>query len=190
MNPQFWWFLSRSSGLVAWAVLTLTLVWGVLLSTKLLSPRVRPPWMLDLHRWLGATSALLVGVHLASLVADSYVRFTLVDLLVPFAADYQPLAVAVGVIGLYLLAAVQASSLAMRRIPTSWWRAVHMSSYALVLVVSLHAALAGTDTFRGFYAIATGVLIAAPLVAIGVRIGARRPPTVARQPAPTRLPPP
>lgn len=197
MSPEFWWYVSRATGLVGWAILTLALVWGVLLSAKVIPPRVRPPWMLDLHRWLGGTALVLVGVHLAALLADSYIHFTLVDLLVPFASPYEPLGVAVGVLGLYLLVLVQVSSLAMRRIPTSWWRMLHMTSYGLVFVVSLHAVLAGTDAVRGLYLGATILLAVTPVVAITVRlarprpvkVGAQASPTAARS-APTRLPSP
>jgi DMSO/TMAO reductase YedYZ heme-binding membrane subunit len=184
MSDQFWWYVCRASGLVAWAVLTLALIWGVLLAAKAVPSKVRPPWMVDLHRWLGGTALVLVGVHLAALLADSYVHFTLVDLLVPFASSYEPLGVAVGVLALYLLALVQVSSLAMRRIPTTWWRGIHMTSYGLVFVVSLHAVLTGTDVLRGFYLAATIVLAVAPVVAITIRLARPRPVRAATKAAP------
>lgn len=191
MTDQVWWYVARASGLVAWAVLVLALVWGVLLSTRLFSPTARPPWMLAVHRWLGGTALVLVGVHLGALIADSFVRFTVVDLVVPFASDYRRGPVALGVLALYLLVAVQVSSLAMRRIPRSWWRWVHTSSYLLVVVVSLHAALVGTDALRGAYRFGTAVLVLAPVVAVAVRLASRGGPLRGRRVlVPTRLPSP
>ncbi|NBO68212.1 MAG: hypothetical protein EBV40_05220 [Actinobacteria bacterium] len=35
-HPQFWWFLSRASGIVAWALLTGSVLWGILLATRVL----------------------------------------------------------------------------------------------------------------------------------------------------------
>ena len=170
MNEQFWWYLARSSGLVAWALLAASLIWGVLLATKLLAPDVRPAWTLDLHRWLGGLTIVMTGVHLAALIADSYVTFTLADVLVPFASDYQRVGVALGVLGLWLAVAVQVSSLMLRRIPTRLWRRVHLASYALVVVVSVHAVVVGTDALRGYYAGVTVALVLAPLAAVAERL--------------------
>jgi DMSO/TMAO reductase YedYZ heme-binding membrane subunit len=104
-----------------------------------------PAWLLDLHRFLGATAVVLTGVHLAGLVADSYTHFGPTDLLVPFASHWRPVAVAWGVVALYLLAAVEITSLFMRRIPRKWWRAVHSSSFALFVITGVHAFTAGAD---------------------------------------------
>ncbi len=91
MNPQFWWFLTRASGIVAWLMLTASVIWGIVLSTKAFPEQRRPAWLLDLHRWLGGLTVSFVAIHLAALVADSYVSFGLVDLLVPFASAWKPL---------------------------------------------------------------------------------------------------
>jgi DMSO/TMAO reductase YedYZ heme-binding membrane subunit len=169
MTEQFWWYLARSSGLVAWALLCASLVWGVLLATRVLKPHDKPGWLLDLHRWLGTLTAAMVGVHLLALVVDSFVDFDALDLLVPFASDYATFPVALGVVALYLLIAVQVSSFFMRRIPTRWWRLVHMSSYVLVLATSWHAVLAGTDVVREPYLYVAVVLSMVPAVALLVR---------------------
>ncbi len=96
MNPQFWWFLTRASGIVAWLMLTASVIWGIVLSTKAFPETRRPAWLLDLHRWLGGLTVSFVVIHLVALVADSYVQFDLVDLAVPFASAWKPLAVALG----------------------------------------------------------------------------------------------
>lgn len=183
MNPQFWWYVSRASGLVAWLVLVLALVWGVLLGTRVLKPYDKPAWLLDLHRWLGGVALLMVGVHIAALAADSYVQFSIGDLLVPFLSPYRTTAVALGVISLYLLVVVQVSSLALRRIPTRWWRRAHMSSYLLVLVVAWHGYLTGTDVRKGWYAVSAVTLTVTALVAMVVRVA--RPKRRRARPSPT-----
>ena len=53
MNPQVWWYLTRASGIVAWLMLTASVIWGIVLSTKAFPEHRRPAWLLDLHRWLG-----------------------------------------------------------------------------------------------------------------------------------------
>lgn len=170
MTEQFWWFVARSSGMVAWALLTATLVWGMLLATRVLKPYDKPGWLLDLHRWLGALTVGFVALHITALVADNYVTFSLVDLTVPFASSYQRFAVGLGVLSVYLLVLVQISSIFMRRISKRWWRVIHVWSYVLVLGVSWHAVLSGTDVGRGLYAVAAVVLSLTPAVALGIRI--------------------
>jgi methionine sulfoxide reductase heme-binding subunit len=162
MNPQLSWYLTRSSGMVAWIALVASLVLGVLLATRVLKPADRPAWLLAMHRWLAGIAIVTTALHLVTLVADSYVHFSWAELLVPGASRWKPLAVAVGVVSLYLLAAVQITSMMMRRLPRRAWKAVHLGSYALVWAVSVHAGLAGTDvTNRVYQAVALALLIAA-----------------------------
>ena len=63
---------------------------GLLLSTRLTKGRPTPAWILDLHRFLGGSAVIFTALHIAGLVADSYVHFGLADLLVPFASSWHP----------------------------------------------------------------------------------------------------
>lgn len=145
MNPQVWWYIARATGIVAWALLAASVIWGLLLSTRLARGRPTPAWLLDLHRFLGGSAVLFTVLHLAGLVADDYVDFGLADLLVPYASGWKPGPVSLGVVSLYLLVAVEATSLAMRRIPRRVWRGVHLTSYVLFWTATFHFILAGTD---------------------------------------------
>src|SRR6476620_11760618 len=94
MSEQIWWYTARAGGIVGWALLAASVLWGLAISTKATKGRVRPNWMLDLHRFLGGLGVIFVGVHVVGLVADSYAHFGLAELLVPFASTYRPAAVA------------------------------------------------------------------------------------------------
>jgi DMSO/TMAO reductase YedYZ heme-binding membrane subunit len=142
---QLWWYVARASGIIAWALLTASVLWGLMLSTKVRPPRVRPAWTLDLHRFLGGVATIFTGLHLTSIFLDSYVHFGPADFLVPFASSWKPAAVAFGVLALYLLIAVEATSLAKRRLPHRVWRRVHFLSMPLFAVATLHFVTAGTD---------------------------------------------
>jgi hypothetical protein len=165
-----WWYLARASGIVAWALLVASLVWGVLLATRVLRPHDRPAWLLDLHRWLGGLAMAMVGLHIGSLVGDSFVHFGAADVLVPLASAWRPVPVALGVLSLYLLAAVEVTSVAMRRLSRRAWRTVHLTSYGLVWLVSLHAGLAGTDIFNLAYRGVAGLLTVAAVAATCLRL--------------------
>lgn len=170
MTGQAWWYVARSTGIVAWSLLTLSMTWGLMLRTKILNGRPAPRWLLDLHRFLGGLSIVFVALHLASLVADSYVDFGPAELLVPFASSWRPAAVALGVVALYLLVAIEVTSLLMRRLPRRWWRAVHMSSFATFLLSTLHTVTAGTDARNSVLMLAVNVAVAAVLFLILVRL--------------------
>lgn len=170
MNSQFWWHLSRASGIVTWGFLIASALWGILLTTRVLKPYDRPAWLLDLHSWLGTITLFGTALHLAALVGDTYVHFGTSDLFVPFATSWKPLAVAWGIIGMYLLVAVQLSSWAMKKIPKALWRTLHLLSYALFVTVSIHAFSAGTDRANHFFQ-AFGVAIITVMVgATAIRV--------------------
>ncbi|MGD9752760.1 MAG: ferric reductase [Acidimicrobiia bacterium] len=170
LNPQFWWYLSRASGIVAWLMLTAAVIWGVVLATGAFPEHRRPAWLRDLHTWLGGLSVLFLAVHLVALVADSYVSFGLVDLLVPFASDWKPGAVALGVLAMWLVVAVQVTSLAMRHLPRRAWRVVHLSSYLAFWATSMHAAFAGTDRTSLLYQVTAVLAIAAVVWSLLYRV--------------------
>jgi predicted ferric reductase len=153
MNPQVWWFVSRSSGIVAWALLTLSVCWGLFISTKAVAKASSPAWLLDLHRYLGGLAVIFTGIHLVGLVADNYVTFGWAETFIPMASTWKPGPVAFGIVGFYLLLAVELTSLAMKRLPRRLWRWVHRSSFVLYFVATYHAISAGTDSENQWFRI-------------------------------------
>jgi methionine sulfoxide reductase heme-binding subunit len=187
-NPHLWWYIARSAGIVAWLMLTASVLWGIVLASDLFPRRRRPAWLLDLHRWLGGLTVLFVAGHLAALVADGSVRFGPRELLVPFASTWRPSAVAAGIVALYLLVGVEVTALAMKRLPANWWRGIHIASYAVFWAVSVHGALAGTDASKALYSVTSLVAIAALVFAAAYRTLTRELPK--RRPARARQRPP
>jgi predicted ferric reductase len=131
--------------LVAWAVVTASLLWGLALSTRFVRRRGIPAWLLDLHKFLGTLSLLFVAVHVLALWADNYVYFGPRELFVPFASDWRPSAVAWGVAAMYLLVAVELTSWVMKRLPRRLWHAVHMASFPLFIAATIHGFTSGAD---------------------------------------------
>jgi predicted ferric reductase len=161
MSGTLPWYVARASGLVAWALLVGSVAWGLLMTSKLLRRRVKNAWLLDLHRWLGGLALTFTGVHILAIMSDTYVHFGLASLLVPFASQWHPVAVAWGVASLYLLAAVELTSLARRHLNYRLWRRVHFLSFPLFVMSTIHGLTAGTDSARPMAIIAVSLAMAA-----------------------------
>ncbi|MEM9035487.1 MAG: ferric reductase-like transmembrane domain-containing protein [Actinomycetota bacterium] len=170
MSEQTWWFVARSSGLVAYALLGVAVIGGLLMSTRPLGRRPPPDWMLDWHRFVGALALVFTGVHLVALVADTYVHFGLVDLFVPFVSEWRPVAVGLGVIAFYLALAVELTSLVRRRLPRSVWRRVHYLSVPAFASATVHLFMAGEDASNAIVLAVVGVLVVATVVLLRYRV--------------------
>ena len=162
LPPQFWWHLSRASGLVSWILLTASLVWGVLLFTRALKHVDRPSWLLEMHIWLSGLAIVTIGVHLVTLVLDNYLVFSWKEILVPGGSPWKTWPVALGVIAFWLIMIVQITATARKHLPRKVWKTLHLFSYASWWLVALHAGLAGTDaTHRAYQAGALALTVAA-----------------------------
>ena len=170
MSEKTWWYLSRSSGIVALVLLCLSVLWGILLATRALKPFDRPAWLLDLHKWLGGTALVMTGLHMLGLYLDGYLEFGFDALLIPGRSDYRNLAVAIGVLSLYAMVAIQATSYMRDHLSKRVWRGIHMLSYGLVWAAALHAGMAGTDTvnraYQALVLLLTMVVVAATIIRI------------------------
>ncbi|MFM7253484.1 MAG: ferric reductase-like transmembrane domain-containing protein [Ilumatobacteraceae bacterium] len=176
IHPQFMWWVSRATGMVGGLLLVGSLVWGVLLATRVLKPVDRPAWLLGLHRWMSALACIMIAIHMAALVADNYVYFGWRELFVPWGSEWKNTAVALGVIAMWLLVLVQGTSLLMRWMPKKVWHAIHVTSYAAVWLGFVHGALAGTDVTNPVYQYIVMLLILAAMgfALVRVLIGTNR----------------
>ena len=145
MSSQIWWYVTRGTGLVSWGLVSAAVIWGLAVSTRVMAGSPTPAWLLDLHRFLGGLAVIFTGLHLASLVADGYTHFGAAELLVPLRSTWRPLAVAWGVLALYLLVAIELTSLAQRRLPRRLWRRVHATSFGLFILATVHGFAAGSE---------------------------------------------
>lgn len=178
ITEQFWWFLTRSSALISWFLLSITVIWGILLSTRVFRSFDNPAWLRELHKFISTLGYVFAGVHLFSLFMDSYIQFSLTDFLIPFQAEYARADVAalgnmptaLGVISMYLMTLILITSWLMRRIPRKLWKFIHMQSYFLILAVSLHAGWTGSDTKSQIYMYFSIALITLTTAAIFIRI--------------------
>ncbi len=168
------WHLSRAAGITAYLALTLAVAFGLFLSTGLADRWISRARSVEVHRWLSSVMLGLVGAHAAALLGDRFLRFDVVDVLLPFASRYRPFAVGLGVLAGYTALAVHASFALRARLGTRAWRALHYASFGLYVLATAHGILAGSDAglpwMGGVYLGSLGVVT----VLTGCRVAAAR----------------
>ena len=164
------WLLSRVTGVTAFVALSLDVILGLLVSTRAASHLFAKGVAIDLHRWLSPLALALVLAHVVLLLADGYVRFDVLDVLVPFASPYRPVAVGIGVLAAYVAFVVHASFAFRKRIGSTWWRRLHYLSFLALVGSALHAVLAGSDASSWLVRVAYAVPLAIVVALVGYRI--------------------
>jgi predicted ferric reductase len=163
-DPTFW-ILARSSGLVAYALLTASVLAGLVLKSRPFGTSLRPAAVTDLHRFLALLGLGAVAAHGLALVLDTTVQFSLPSLLVPGLAPYRPLWTALGVLAAEAMVVVYASFAARKWIGARAWRRLHWATYLVFALATVHGLAAGTDSGTtwalGLYGGATGAVLAA-----------------------------
>lgn len=154
------WLVARASGFAAFFALSADVIVGLVVSTRVGGRSLSRGQLIELHGWLSPLALALVFGHAFILLADGYIRFDALDLVVPFIAPYRPVAVGIGVLAAYVALVVHASFGFRRRLGTKLWRRLHYLSFVAFAAGALHGISAGTDS-REPWAIA---LYAMPLV--------------------------
>jgi methionine sulfoxide reductase heme-binding subunit len=162
-DTHWFWYLSRAAGISAYLALALSVMWGLLLSTRLVDAWITRGLSVELHKWISAVALALIAVHALVLIGDPYVRFDLLDVLLPFASSYRAAAIALGVLSTHGSVVVFGSFWLRRRIGQRTWRVVHILAFPTFLGVTLHGMLAGTDSatawMRSIYLLSSAVFI-------------------------------
>ena len=159
-SPKAYWYVARSAGVVAYALVWLSVVWGLLLSTSLGKTIGKVASFVDVHRHVSVLSVVFTLVHSLVLLGDRYIGYASASIFIPYASTtYRTFEVALGQIALYLLLIVTGSFWVRQWTGQKLWRAIHYLSFVICLLVGLHALWAGTDTDVLWYAYLTTTLV-------------------------------
>lgn len=173
-DSQTVWYLIRGAGVIAYVLLAVSVVVGLMISGRMApSGRVR----VDLYEVHIFTSLLAISfglAHALTLLLDNFTPFTPAQILIPFTSDYRPFPVALGIVGMYLTAAVYGSFWIRHRVGHARWRAFHYTTFAAFVLLTAHAILSGADAGTIWLVvtmIASSVLVGALTI---YRIASRR----------------
>ena len=127
-------------------MLAASVLYGLLLSTKILDAIAHRPVSFALHKDLAIVALLFATLHGALLIADQSFPFTPRAILVPFASPYSPISVGVGQLTFYLTAIVTASFYIRRQIGQRAWRLLHYLTFVAFIGASAHGVASGSDS--------------------------------------------
>jgi sulfoxide reductase heme-binding subunit YedZ len=138
------WYVARAGGILAYVLLSGSVILGLLLSGRAKLPAWPRFALEDIHRFVGLLAGTFIVIHVSALLVDSYVPFSLTDILVPGTAPYRPISVAFGVIAAELLVALALTN-HYRTLSHRFWRGAHYLNFAVWLLALVHGIAAGSD---------------------------------------------
>jgi sulfoxide reductase heme-binding subunit YedZ len=154
-----YWYLTRSTGVVALILLTCVVVLGVI-DVSRLSSVSWPRFVTDaLHRRVPLLAVVFLGVHIVTAVLDTYVSIGLWDAVIPFHSSYRPLWLGFGAIAFDMLLTLIISSILRSRIGQRSWRAIHWLGYACWPIAVVHGLGTGTDASQAWMLIIDGLCV-------------------------------
>jgi predicted ferric reductase len=140
------WELIRASGLLAYVALTLSTIFGIGITVRAFDSLAKRAYVYEAHQSVSIAALVLTSVHMFMLLFDRFVSFGLTEILVPFAAGWRPVAVALGIGAFYISAIVTLTSYLRTQIGQRAWRIVHYSAFAAWGFAAVHGITAGSDT--------------------------------------------
>lgn len=144
-SQYIWWLVSRAAGIVALALISLSVLIGLTMATKILRRPGLPRKLARLHEHVALVALAAIAVHGLSLLGDKWLHPGVRGIIVPFSMGYRPLFTGLGIIAGYLAALLGLSFYVRRTIGTRLWRKLHRATVAVWILGVVHTIGAGTD---------------------------------------------
>ncbi|HEX6455791.1 MAG TPA: ferric reductase-like transmembrane domain-containing protein [Solirubrobacterales bacterium] len=174
LSKYGWWIVSRSSGIVAFVLITISVLIGLTMAGKpVRDPRFTKN-MRAVHEQTALAGLVAIAVHGLAIFLDPWLKPGVAGVTVPFALGVHTFWTGLGVIAGYLAMLLGLSFYLRRQIGAKLWRKAHRATIAVYVLGLFHALGAGTDTGSLLFlcfAAATAVPIAILFV---YRLGATR----------------
>jgi methionine sulfoxide reductase heme-binding subunit len=168
------WFVNRGTGMVLLALISMSVVLGVL-ATERISTRWWPRFLTQgLHRNVALLSLGLGLVHSGSAVVDEFVDIRWWHAMVPFTGTYKPFWLGLGTVAFNLVVANVITSLLRHRVGLRTWRGIHLTTYAVFALGVVHGLGIGTDAVEPWSLAVTLSCLVAVMLATAVRLAALR----------------
>jgi predicted ferric reductase len=170
------WIILRAAGIGAYLMLFSSVAFGLVATSAPFDKRIAKQSAILVHQFMSTVGLVLLGVHLGGLLMDRYIHFGPAQVLVPGTSSYRPVAVAFGVLGMYLLVLVAVSSWFRRKYSAKLWRALHLAAVPAFILSMVHGVFAGADSARPWMYliyVTTATIVVFLLVLRGLTVGLR-----------------
>ncbi|TMM20865.1 MAG: hypothetical protein E6F95_12925, partial [Actinobacteria bacterium] len=95
------WIILRAAGIGAYLMLFFSVAFGLVATSAPFGKRIAKQSAILIHQFMSTVGLVLLGVHICGLLLDRYIHFGPTQVLVPGTSSYRPVAVAIGVVGMY-----------------------------------------------------------------------------------------
>jgi sulfoxide reductase heme-binding subunit YedZ len=188
-----WWLASRSAGIVAYLLLSASVVLGLAMALRIAPPQVTPQLRV-FHERVALVSLGALAAHGLLLLGDGFLRPGLSGIIVPFSMSYRPAWTGIGILAGYVTAGLSLTYYARQRIGARRWRAAHRLIPVAWAMAVVHVIGAGSDAGSLWLQAPLALTLSAALTLLGYRVLDGRPVHGAtprrRAPAPGRAPAP
>jgi len=140
------WYTSRASGIIAYILLFLLIVSGIGIKTGFIYKITNPDLSWVIHRNISFIMTISIVIHCISLLFDEYIKFTLLDVLSPFAPKVGGVYLSMGIISFYIIIAAIITSLFYQQKYPRVWQIVHYLPYPVFILIFLHGTMMGSDS--------------------------------------------
>jgi predicted ferric reductase len=146
------WYLTRASGLIAFAFAWIVIFLGVAIRLPILNKILKPAYSLSAHHSLAFQTLFFSLLHGGSFLFDPYLKPSFADVFIPFWTDkLDPLSLSLGILALYGFIILVLTSWMKPMIPHRVWRVTHFLNIFVYVAVITHALLLGTDLANPLY---------------------------------------
>lgn len=179
VSTHLFWIVSRGAGTTALVLASTSVAFGLAMSGKLI--RGSAPDRRAYHEVLALAVMVAIAVHGLTLVGDSFLHPTLLDVTVPFVFSYMTLATSLGIVAGWALIFLGLSYYVRKRIGTARWKLIHRFTLLAWIAGLVHTFSEGTDAGQTWFIALIVVSTAPALVLLAGRLAGYRP-----RPAPVR----
>lgn len=144
-TDKHFWYLSRASGVIAYILFWLAVIFGLLLSTRL-GKHFNAARVFALHQYLSLIAVGFAAFHAGILLADNFLNLNLWQILLPFGFQTERVGVALGQLGFWLLFICAFSFYIKQYIGQSAWRWLHFLTFLAYMGISIHVFMVGSDS--------------------------------------------
>ena len=157
---EIWWLTSRASGIIALALISLSVVMGLAMAARVLHRTTLKRAVARLHEHVALVAIAAIVIHGVTLLGDHWLRPGWRGIAVPFAMTYRPTFTGLGIIAGYLAALLGPSFYARKLFGARRWRKLHRFTVAVWVISVIHTLGAGSDRSKLWL----DVIVLAPVV--------------------------